>query len=82
MKIDRNFFQTSDLGLTAALLTLNFIIDHFDASNPTHIVFYFLQSRELSETYQNYWKGTLRVEPKTYWNTLREVKAQIRNEWG
>lgn len=79
---DISFFQTSEFGLVATLLCSDFYVDHVDDSNSSRVIFFFKQSDKLADTLKNYWEGKLRIEPKTYWNTLRELKGRIRNEWG
>lgn len=84
LDVDRkqtSFFQTSEFGLVATLLTLGFHVDHLDNSNPNRVTFFFIQVDELAETLKKYWDGSLCVEPKSYWNTLRELKGRIRNDW-
>ncbi len=84
IQLDENrssFFQTSDIGLVVSLLAFGFAVDHLDSSTPARIIFFFRQGDDLAETLKKYWEGKLLVEPKTYWNTLREIKGRIRNEW-
>lgn len=85
MKLDYNrssFFQTTDIGLATTLLIQGVHVDHTDNSNPKRVVFFFEQSDKLADNLKKYWEGSLLVEPKTYWNTIRELKGRIKNEWG
>lgn len=84
IQLDENrssFFQTTDIGLITTLLIQGVYVDHTDSSNPKRVVFFFEQSDKLADNLKKYWEGSLLVEPKTYWNTLREVKGRIRNDW-
>lgn len=75
-----NSFQTSDFPLVATLVTLGFQIDSLDTSDPSRVVFTFIQTTELIETIESFWSSSTSVEPKYFCNIQRELKARIRSE--
>ena len=70
-------FRTADLALTAALSVSGFIVQEMERVNPTRSVFIFQNSVELQEKVAGYWRNELRVEPQTYFNQLKIIKARI-----
>lgn len=72
-------FETSDFPLCVTLLTLGFTIDALNGADPNRIVFCFSQTDSLIDSIKKYWTGQLSVEPKSFWNAQRELKARIRN---
>jgi hypothetical protein len=77
-----SFFETSDLPLAVTLLTLGIPLVSLDTSNPSRVIFQFQQTEETQQIVSQYWEGKLTVEPKTFLNTQRELKARIRNVVG
>lgn len=73
-------FETSDLPLVITLVTLGFYSIRLDVSDPARVVFQFPKEEKLQTTIDEFWAGKLVVEPKTFWNNQRELKARIRNE--
>jgi len=74
-KID--IFRTADLAITAALSVSGFIVDEVERVSPTRSVFIFSNSAKLQESVRQYWRGELRVEPQSYFNQLKVLKARI-----
>lgn len=72
-----NQFQTNDLALAAALNECGFAIIELDASNPRRIAFVFDHTADLDDTTKKYWKGSLRVDPKSYFDNLRHLKSRL-----
>lgn len=77
-----SLMHTSDLPLIVTLVSLGFHFKSFDKSNSSRVVFSFQQTPNLQEVVEKFWQGKLAIEPKMFWNTQRELKAQIRNEIG
>jgi pyruvate kinase len=75
--ITRDAFRTADLALTAALSVSGFIVQEMERVNPTRSVFIFENSEELKEKTARYWRGELQVEPQSYFNQLKILKARI-----
>lgn len=71
-----NYFATSDLACCAAIITIGFTLEAIDKTNPK-ASFLFLRSVELDKALEAYWRGELRVEPQSYFNQLRNIKARL-----
>ena len=84
MRKDESRYTTpvSDLSLTVTLLLHGFNLENMDSSNPSRVVFNFTVQNNIHEVIASYWKGELSVEPKSFCNLQRELKARIRGEGG
>ncbi len=74
-----DFYKTSDLAL-ATVISLSHPIETIDKSNPRKAQFIFERNKNLDELIENYWRGSLKVEPQSYSNQLRIVKARLYGE--
>lgn len=72
-------FITSDFPLTVALLSLNFVIDTIDRTDPHRALFVFSRTPEILEAVDNYWKKTLQIEPQTYFQNFKLLKTRLYN---
>ena len=70
------FFQTNDIGL-ATTLSLFIPIERINKDNPRKAGFLFLNNLETEKLINKYWKGALRIEPKTYFGQLRLIKTRL-----
>jgi hypothetical protein len=73
---ENDFYRTSDLAL-ATTLSLFYPIEAIDKQNPRKAYFVFKREEGLDELIEKYWKGELRIEPKTFFNQLRVIKARL-----
>lgn len=71
-----DFFSTSDLCLSACLLCLGFKLDTIEKSQPKS-TFIFLRTEGLDKVIQAFWGGEVRVEPKAFFNCLKELKSRL-----
>lgn len=80
--MEKTFYQTSDINLASALLTVGFSISGINPINPSRVVFFFDESEEpeLQTTIDNYWRGNLRVDPKYFMNCRRDLLTRIKEE--
>lgn len=79
-KMTTNLYQCADLGLIT-LLSLYFpIISIKRQPNSRKAFFSFEQTEALTNLIQTYWRGELRIEPKTYFDQLRTIKARLYSE--
>lgn len=76
-QLEKGFFSTNDLALSSALLALDFIMCDLDFSDPKKATFVFVEDQELREAVRNYWDNKLMVNPRTYFNTLKDLKSRI-----
>jgi hypothetical protein len=73
---EKDFYRTSDLAL-ATTISLFYPIEAIDKQNPRKAYFIFKREEGLDELIEKYWKGELRIEPKTFFNQLRVIKARL-----
>ena len=74
------YFETSDLGLAAALVTGTYPIDHLDKHNPSKIKFVFSRDEGMDNVIQLYWNNQLNLSLLTYFNNLKMLKNRIYSE--
>lgn len=72
-------FRTSDMALTAVLL-LSHPLEEVDRQNPRKAQFVFRRNDDLDRVVDSFWKGLLQVEPQSFFNQLRLVKARLYGE--
>ena len=71
----------SEMSLISCLVALEFPVVAFDRDPKEYpkVKIIFKKTKELEETINNFWNGTLRIDPKTYWNAIREMKSRVKN---
>lgn len=72
-----DYFETSDFALVTTLLCLGFTLDCLDRTNTPKVTFIFKRSKELEDTIQAFWNSQLKVNPKAFFNTQKELKARM-----
>ena len=70
-------YRTADLALAAALCVSRFAVEHVERESQRRLVFVFERNERLSEAVDKYWRGELLVDPQTYFNQLKVLKARI-----
>jgi hypothetical protein len=75
-------FSTRDLNLAAVLITLKFELTGVDyqieGDKGTPIGYFnFKNSNDLNNAENKYWSNSLAVEPRTFINNLRGLKARV-----
>jgi hypothetical protein len=73
----REVFRTADLAITAALSVSGFVVDEVEKVSPTRSVFIFIDSAELQEAVNKFWRGEMLIEPMAFFNQLKLLKARI-----
>lgn len=78
---DEGVITFSEFPLAVTLLCLGYSLTSFykDPKNPGRFEFLFNKT-ETKQAIEDYWAGKLKVEPKQYWNTSRELKSRIRQQ--
>jgi hypothetical protein len=71
-----DFYETSDLCLSATLLWLGFRLDAVDKGSPK-AKFIFQRSEDLNKAIETFWSGEIRVEPKSFFNCIKEIKSRL-----
>jgi len=72
-----NYYQTTDLGLTASLTASGFVIADIDKSNPRRVVFLFDNSPELQDKIKAFWSQELKLPAAVLLENIRLLKARI-----
>ena len=75
-----NHVSLSDMSLAGCLVALGFPVIAFDRDPKEYpkVKMVFKKSKKLEETIANFFNGSLLIEPKSYWNAIREIKSRIR----
>jgi len=76
-QLEKGLFVTNDLALSSALLALDFILCDLDFADPKKASFVFVEDQELREAVRDYWDNKLLVNPRLYFNTLKDLKSRI-----
>ena len=74
-----NYYSTSDLALASAI-SLHYPLQAIDRQNPHKAQFLFKRDEQLDKLIESYWRGELQVEPQTYFNQLKNIKARLYSE--
>ena len=74
-----NYFKTSDLSLATAI-SLWYPVEVIDKTDPHKAIFLFKRDEKLDELLEVYWRRKLKVEPQTYFNQLKAIKARLYSE--
>lgn len=69
-------YITNDLALAATLHCLGFPLLKVTKDRP-RADFLFDQNAQLIETVTKYWAGKLVVEPKNYFQTIKDIKTRL-----
>lgn len=75
--MNMKMFTTPDLPLAATLVSSGQTLIAIERSNPKRAGFSFAQNREVNVLVQRYHAGTLRVEPRTYFDAVRHIKNRL-----
>jgi hypothetical protein len=75
--MNNDHYQTSDLGLAAALLTYGFELVGINKTDPRRVVFSFLNSGDLNNVVDSYWNGNLRLSVLRYFENTKLLKSRI-----
>lgn len=78
-KNKEDFYRTEDLGLSTTLYTLNIPLESIERSlNERKVTFVFSnENNNLQQILQQYWRKEIRIEPQTYFQSLRQLKNLI-----
>ena len=71
-----DYFETSDLSLTAALCCFGAFIESVDRSAP-RAVFFIRREKGLGQLVQAFHAHALQVEPLAYFNALKQAKSRL-----
>ncbi len=69
----------SEFPLAITLIALGYQPSSLDESSPHKVNFIFEETEAVQKVIEGYWKGSLLIEPKQFWNVSRELKSRIRS---
>ncbi|MFA5928557.1 MAG: DUF5659 domain-containing protein [Candidatus Margulisiibacteriota bacterium] len=70
-------YSSTDLGCATGLVSLGFELFSLDRSTPSRVKFIFQKRNKLEETVEAYWADALAVNPRIYFNNLKNIKSLI-----
>ncbi|OGL77070.1 hypothetical protein A3E97_01585 [Candidatus Uhrbacteria bacterium RIFCSPHIGHO2_12_FULL_47_12] len=70
-------FQTSDLALTTYLTINNFLFVNANRRDPKRVVFEFQETPVLLKHVEKFWNGKTLVEPFSFLQATKRIKAKI-----
>lgn len=73
--------EVKDLGLAAALVSLEFGITQTVRDKSGRIYFCFESTPELEESIEKYWSNNLSVKARYYSDSLKMLKSRIYGDW-
>lgn len=71
-------FKTSDFPLAIALSASGFALELIDISNPQRCDFCFSDTEKLKLFVDDFWKGSTKVEPRTFYIHLKLLKTRLK----
>ena len=77
-----DYFESPDLALCATLCCFGYRIETINRNqhNPQKAVFLIKRDKQLDDLIQKYWTHQLKVEPMSFFNFLKEIKARIYSQ--
>jgi hypothetical protein len=75
------FFSTQDICMASTLVCLGHKIETIDKSRPKSIHFLFLNTGNVRSDVVRFWDGLVRIEPKEFWSTFRNIKGRIMSNY-
>jgi hypothetical protein len=75
------FYQTPDFLLSSILLHFHQHLEGIDRSNPKRLQFCFLRSEALKEILEKFHKKEIRVEPKAFHATQKDLKSRMHQNY-
>lgn len=73
-------YPTKDFTLACTLLSLGHQLDSSSKDIKGEVFFQFLRDEFLDAHLEAFWRGEIRIEPKTYHHTQRYLRNLIRRE--
>ena len=70
-------YQTSDLGLAAALLSRAARLEAINREDPRRAVFVFALKPSDQTVLDDFWNGRLLVDARTYFDSIKTIKSRL-----
>ncbi len=77
MNENNNYYKSSDLGCSAALITAGFELMTIEKNDPKRVIFVFDISKEIQLSAEDYLSDRLQVSARRYFENLRVLKSRI-----
>lgn len=79
MNKNNSYFETNSLHLSASLICLGIPLDSVLKGQDGKATFIFNRSNnpDLDQIIQNFWQKTLKIEPNSFWESIRFLKSRI-----
>lgn len=81
MKKKVQHFQTFDLNLSAILVAHGFILERVQKNPNEKSLFVFDDSESLKKLIDEYWKGSLRMNPQDIFASLKVIKNRLYSSY-
>lgn len=75
--MQNNEYETTDLGLAAALTASSIQLVRIDKNNPRRALFVFNNSAQVRDYVRKYWQDEMFVSAMAYNNALKHLKARL-----
>jgi len=75
----KDYFSTSDLGYSAALISLGYEVTSLDRNSSKKVLFIFKNGDEISEIESMYFSGKLKVSARNMVDNIKMLKNRIYN---
>jgi len=75
----RNIYATYDLGLAAALVTLNYPLIRLDKANRNKVCFVFKYGKYLDANVARYWGNDLNLPARGFFDNQKMLKSRIHS---
>ena len=72
-------YKTSDLALSAALISYNFKLESMEKEKSGRFYFIFNKTNELETFIQEFWLKKLYIEPISYYQNIKFLKNTIHS---
>lgn len=79
MDQNKHSYETNSLVLASTLVCLGIPLDSVVKSSGGKSLFRFNRSNnpDLDQIIQNFWQKTLKIEPNSFWESIRFLKSRI-----
>lgn len=76
--VDNNeYFFTYDLGISSALISMNFKLISLDKENPKKVKFIFNREIGIEKAVDDYWTNHLELKARTFFENIKMLKNRI-----
>jgi hypothetical protein len=75
--MNRDYYETTDLGLAAALTAVGFMLADVNKTEPRRAIFVFVQNNAVSKAVDDYWNDRLSVSALSYADAMKRLKTRL-----